>query len=452
MLYLNKLLAVIRENSKIFKSPDVVLTLGITATQIKELKKYAQENQFIVQDKQDFHLTFKGEEYLKNYPLQHWATNEYDLRPSINVEYLKEDKIPSVLTKAIRLIARYFIEGEPLKEFSLEQALYKDLNSCEKIITIIEKDILSGKRILLETLFQKYMQKGITKSLLALVLLKILSKNVDRLAIYEKSQFQLKLDVLMFDRMIACPQNFEIQKTEMPDVFILKDISKIILNKKSDNILEITKGLYKRIKKLDKYVMNTQRLSTKAIRLRNVIVNAKDPVSLFERDIPKALSVKSLQECDREFLNDLKLSLDELESCVKNLVKELQAIVLRSFKSTSKEDLRERFLLVREYIDNKDLKVMLNTLEEADVSYDLWTNRVATFINKFRVPKDWSDEDYASFLVKTKELAIKFLIIESVAGKECSISTKKSLLLLENFSKLSESEKIFFQRKIVNDL
>ena len=31
--------------------------------------------------------------------------------------------------------------------------------------------------------------------------LKILSKNVDRLAIYEKSQFQLKLDVLMFDRL-----------------------------------------------------------------------------------------------------------------------------------------------------------------------------------------------------------------------------------------------------------
>ena len=450
MLYLNKFLNEIKNNPVLLKSPHIILTLGISNSQIKELKKYALENQLITQSKIESNLTAKGEEYLAQNPILAWATKYFPERPNVNVEYLKLEKTPAVLTKAIRHLAKHLIEKAQLKEFSLEHALLLDIQNCKNLKTKIEDNILNGKRITLESIYKKYIDSGLTKSLIAIIILEILSENLEKIAIYEKSQFQLKFDTLMFDRMFACPQNFELQKTEMPDEYILKDVSNIILNKKSDNILEITKGLYAIIKKLDKYTMNTQKLSPKTLRLRNIIINAKDPISLFERDIPKALGQKLLQDCDRKFLNDLKLALEELKHCTENLVIDLKSFIFDSFKTKTKQDLAKRFLLVKEYIGEKDLKTLLNTIIDTEVSDELWTNRIATYINSFRVPKDWSDGDYADFKVKAKELALKFFVLESTLGTSEIAVSENYHSTLNSLLNLSKAEQMILLRKFVN--
>ena len=449
MLYLNKLLLGIKKDSLLFKSPEIVLKLGISSSQIKELKKYALENQLITQQKQEFTLTTLGEDYLVKNPIENLQVKSPLQAPNINVEYLKLEKTPAILTKAIRALGRYFIEKENLKEFSLEQALFEDIKRNEKLKLKIEKDILNGKRNDLEYIFEKYINLGLTKSLVSILLLVVLTENNERIAIYERAQFQLKLDSLMFDRMFACPQNFELQRTEMPDEYILKDVSKIILNKKTDNILEITKGLFVIIKNLEKYTLNTQNLTPKTLRFRNVIMNAKDPISLFERDIPRALGEKSLKECDREFLNNLKISLDELKNCYKNLVLDLGTFIFKTFDAKAKTDLSERFLAIKEFIGDSELKILLNTIIDVNVSDDLWINRVATYINKSRVPKDWSDEDYADFKVKTKELSLKFALLETTVGTTQSDLSRKSLSVLNDYLELTKIEQINLLRKMV---
>lgn len=449
MLYLNKFLLGIKRNPRIFKADDIVISLGLTNTQIKNLKKYALENQLITQLKQEYFLTENGEKYLEENPIKSWADEFFSLRPNVNVELLKEEKFVPNMTKAIRNLARNMLENQELKEFSLEKALLLDLKVCKNLSKEIENKILDGRRNSLLKIFENLQKKGITKPLFYLNLLKIISDNLERIAIYEKSQFQLKFDVLMFDRMVACPQNFEFQITEMADEYLLKDISKIILNSKNENILEITKGLYKIIKSLDKYTMNTQNLNTKTLRLRNVILNAKDPISLFKRDIPKTLVGKELCDCDRDFLNNLKLSLNELKNCTKNLVKDLKEFIYKSFKTTSKEELAERFLSVAEYISDKELKILFNNVVEKDVDEDLWTNRIATFINKFRVPKDWSDEDYAEFKLKTKELALKFFVLESTLGTSDCMASKKYKSVLDSYLKLSKQEQMILLRTAI---
>ena len=449
MIHLNKFLSRIKENSAILKTPDVILSIGLNQTDIKKLKKIALENQLITTNRNELFLTEKGLKYLEEHPLTNWSNKEFSLRPQINIEYLKEEKMPSVLTRSIRQIVKYYIENQPIKEFSLESALLEDIQNCEKLIKTIEKDILSKKRIYLDTIYNKYLEKGLTKSLMSLVLIKIFTENLDKIAFYEKQQFQLKFDSLMFDRIMAVPENFEVQRTEMEDEYILKDISKIILNKKSNNILEITKGLYSSIKCLDKYTMNTENLSPKTLRLRNVIVNAKDPISLFERDIPRALAHKSLQECDREFLNELKLSINELKNCTDKLIKNLSKFLLKSFHANSKEELSERFSAIKEYLGNKELKILMNNVIETDVSDDLWINRIATFINKSRVPKDWSDEDLADFKIKTKELALKFFVIESTVGVSEKSVGKKYEKVLKEYLELAKHEQLILLKNVI---
>lgn len=450
MLHLPKLLDKIQNDSKIFKDPEIIVTLGLTGSDIKKLKKFALENQLITQEKQEYFLTEKGKEYLVTNLTPKSNSQDFTLSPKLNVEYFKEEKTPAVLTKAIRAYAKFLIEKTEIKENSLEKALADDIEKCQKLYSKIEANILNNKRNNLNMIYEKYLQKGLTKSLISCIILRVLADNLDKLAIYEKSQFQLNFDCLMFDRMIACPENFEIQRTEMPDEILLKDISKIILNKKSNNILEITKGLYRTIKTLDKYTMNTENLSKKTLRLRNIIVNAKDPISLFERDIPKALGEKSLKDCDRKFLNELKISLNELKNCTENLVKELKTFFFDAFKTNSRENLNERFLEIKEYIGEKELKILLNNIIELNIDDDLWINRIATFINKSRVPKDWSDEDFADFKVKTKELALKFFVLESTIGAAENSTTKDYHKVLNSFLNLTKSEQMILLRKAVN--
>ena len=248
MLYLNKLLSGIEKDSQLFKSKDLISVLGISSTQIKDLKKFAIEQELIKTSKDRAELTSKGIDYLLKNPIKSWCSKDFPLRPEVNLEYLKEEKTPSILTKAIRNFAKHLLEGQELKTPSIEFALYNDAKKFNKLISEFEKDILNNKRNNLEKIYNKYIDKGLSKSIISIVLLLVIKNNTNRIAIYEKAQFQLKFDTLMFDRIIACPQNFELQETVMQDMPILKDISNIILHETSNNILDITKGLIKSIK------------------------------------------------------------------------------------------------------------------------------------------------------------------------------------------------------------
>ena len=454
MEYLNKLLMCVEKDSKIFKNPDLNFIAGLTNTQIKELKKYAVTNEFIKEVKKEYFVTEKGQNYLKENPIQSWCCKELPKRPEINLEYLKLDKMPPVLTKAIRCLARHLIEGEELKDNSIESYLMRELlsdnSACKNIKNEIEEYILQDEKVKLTGLFEKFMSYGLTKSIVGILLLDVLAKNKDILAIYEKLQFQLKLNQLMFDRIILCPQNFEIQKTIMDDLPILEDISLVLSEKPTKNILDITKSLIYFIRDLEKYTLNTERLSKKTLRFRNVIMNAKDPISLFYKDIPKVLAGKFLSDCDSEFLNSYKTSIDELKNATENMIFEINTFFFESFNSKTREELKNKFEAIEEYIGEKELKILFNNIVEKETDDILWINRIAAFINKSRVPKDWTDEDVADFKVKVKDLALKFYTLEATVGTVNYGQSKSFDKLITRILSLSKPEQCVILRKIVN--
>lgn len=457
MEHLNKLLACVKADANLFKNPQINYIVGLTNTQVKELKKCALAQGLIKDDKREFYLTESGENYLKENPIKSWYDKAFSKRPEINLEYLKLDKMPPTLTKAIRCLARNLLEGEELKENSTEHYLVKELlctkSTCKDVKKDIENFVLQKGRIKLTCLFEKFMTApyGLTKSIVAVLLLDTLAKHKDILAIYEQGQFQLRLNQLMFDRMVYCPQNFELQKTVMEDLPILVDISKIILpcGGKSKNILDITKGLITLIRNLDKYTLNTERLTKKTIRFRNAILNAKDPINLFYRDIPRILDDRILCQCGKEFVKSFAESIDELQGANKKMTDEIQAFFFKAFNSKNRKELTKRFEAVKEYIGDSELKVLYNNVIEKKSDDELWINRIATFINKSRVPKDWSDNDVADFKVKIKDLALKFMAIESTAGTaECELSKDVDAVLNKVLS-LTKAEQNVIMRRII---
>lgn len=455
MEHLNKLLKSIKADPQLFQSKEINYILGLTTTQIKDLKKYALVEGLIQESKREYFLTKAGEKYLNENPLQSWVSEKLPKRPEINLEYLKLDKAPPTLTKAIRCLARHLIEGEELKENSTEHYLIKELlcsnSNCKDIKKDIEAFVLEDRKSLV-CVFERFTSApyGLTKSIIAVLLLDILVKNKDIIAIYEQGQFQLKLNQLMFDRMIYCPQNFELQKTVIEDLSILEDISKIILPCKSKNILDLTKGLINFIRNLDKYTLSTERLSKSTARFRNAILNAKDPISLFYRDIPKILDDKILCQCDKKFVKAFDEAVDELQNSYANLIKELTEFLFESFAETSREQLSKRFEAIKDYLNDSDLKILSNNITNSDSTDTQWLERIATFINKSRVPKDWSDNDVADFKVKVKDLAFKFQTIEATAGVREAKLDKTIQTLLNQLLKLSQPQRMTILRRVIN--
>ena len=159
--------------------PNVKITESSETFRNKGTNKYYRKYIEIEKTNQEYFLTQSGEEYLLKNPIEKWPVeNKFNL--DINVEYLKESKTPSSLTKAMRLIAKYLLEGQPLKGCSLESALYEDIKNCKNLALEIEKDVFNGKRNSLEVIFNKYLGLGLTKALIGLVLLEILAKNIDK--------------------------------------------------------------------------------------------------------------------------------------------------------------------------------------------------------------------------------------------------------------------------------
>lgn len=455
MQHLAKTLTAIKKDSKLFQNPDINYILGLTSTQVKELKKTAIAEGLIEGHKREFNLTKAGEQYINEVPIISWVDEINSKRPEINLEYLKLEKTPPTLTRAIRLLARHLLENEELKENSTEHYLVKELlcsrSTCAKIKNEIEKFVLQNNKFKLTCLFEKFMTPpyGLTKSIISVLLLDILAKNKDILAIYENGQFQLKLSALMFDRMIYCPQNFELQKTVIEDLPILEKISEILLPCKSTNILDLTKGLIYFIKSLDKYTLATERLNKNTIRFRNAVLNAKDPINLFYKDIPKILDDKILCQCDKTFVKAFDKAIQELQNSYSCLINEISAFLFDSFSEKSRKKLAERFEGVNEYLGDNELKILYNNIKELSSSDTLWIERIATFINKSRVPKDWSDNDVADFKIKIKELALKFMTIEATAGAK-NITPDGSLTkLLNQISKLSKPQKMVLMREMV---
>ena len=185
MQYLPKFLKAIENDSKLFQKPDVNFILGLSATQIKELKRFAISQNFIHEYKRNFTLTIFGKEYLEQNPQKLWADEPNPKRPEINLEYLKLEKAPPTLTKTIRLLARHLLESEELKENSTEHYLIRELlcskSTCTEVKKEIEDFVLQENKFKLIELFDKFLASpyGLTKSIVSILLLDILLKNKD---------------------------------------------------------------------------------------------------------------------------------------------------------------------------------------------------------------------------------------------------------------------------------
>nr|DAU52963.1 MAG TPA: hypothetical protein [Caudoviricetes sp.] len=454
----SKLLCKLKDCPEFMKNDDRNYILGMTDSQIQNIKKFALENNLIEEfAKSNFCLTKQAEQFIKKYPYCTWTSNDYPKRPDVNFEYLKLEKCPAALTRSIKSICRILLNEEELKPDSVEESIIREIlseSSSFKAINSEIADIILDKkeRITIFEIINKFQKKpyGLTPSIIRILLCDFLISQKNKIAFFENNQFILKTDSVLFERMFAVPEKFEVQYVEPIDMPIIAEISKLILPFETSNILDVTKGLLYLIKNLDKFTLHTENINAKTIKFRNAILNAKDPVKLFYVDIPKIFCSRILCQCDNELTQCISDSIEELQNCYDKLINHLLRYVLKEFKAKNRKELTVRFSHLKDYFSNPAFRVILEFLEDNNNTDKRFIEKFATFLNKSRVPKDWCDMDVADFKLKVKDIAYRFNLIESSAGTIQKKPDTKVKELINEIKKLNQIQQNALLRQVAN--
>lgn len=153
---------------------------------------------------------------------------------------------------------------------------------------------------------------------------------------------------------------------------------------------------------------------------------------------------------DNTLVKEFEDVIMELQFATANMEEEVRKFTFETFNCSSRKELSDRFLALNEYLGDSELKIFYKNVVDTEEDDNLWFRRIATFINKYRVPRDWFDSDVADYKVKIKELALKINAIESIVDSlnyQMSDSFKR---LLDDIEKLSKPEKNILLKKIVN--
>jgi hypothetical protein len=169
-------------------------------------------------------------------------------------------------------------------------------------------------------------------------------------------------------------------------------------------------------------------LSENARRVRNAILNAREPGTLLFKELPVACGFEPFNlatdgqrngGAPRRFAEALKIALEELRMASPRLRDRMRETIANTFQRTAgfdqtfRDSLAQRSESLLVNLRDLDLKafclrVMDNNLPEPD-----WLESVGSIVAS-TPPSLWRDEDEAVFKERLQELTRKFLRVESL--------------------------------------
>ena len=138
---------------------------------------------------------------------------------------------------------------------------------------------------------------------------------------------------------------------------------------------------------------------------------------------------------------EFQYALSELKSYYPKLLDELEKYTLQSFCVNSLDELKTKLAKIKEFIANKELLIFANNLESIE--------RLATYVNQNRCPKDWNDLDVADYKLKIKNYSNEYCVIQSALEFDESLLDENTQNLINEVLKLNKSQRALLLRGIV---
>lgn len=305
-------------------------------------------------------------------------------------------------------------------------------------------DAKPDDRISVESVFEELRQPpfGIRDGLLPILLVVVLTEHLQEIALYENGTFLSHVGPEEILRLSKRPTSFELQMCRLKGVrlAVFEDLLGVLrvenASRSKSRLLDIVRPLCVFVAELPQFSRTTVKLTDCARRVRDAILNAREPGTLLFKELPIACEFEPFvagarSEQDeakaREFALKLKNALEELRMASARLNDRMREVIASAFdrphgfNKAFRDSLAERsegLLVGLRDIDLKAfcLRVMDNSLPESD-----WLESLGSLV-ALTPPSRWKDEDEEVFKEKFQGIVQKFLRVESMvfagAGKQ----------------------------------
>ncbi len=265
-----------------------------------------------------------------------------------------------------------------------------------------------------------------------IVIAALLARN-DDVAVYERGSFMPAWTPSHAERLLRSPDGFEIRRCRIDSSrqSLLTRLVEVLRlsTEREPALLDVVRGLVRFVASLTPYARRTLRVSTRARRIREALVRAREPAQLLFDELPVAcgcppFGVNQSDAAQRvdEFACALEAGLREIENAHPALLQRACAVLANELSlPDTPADLGAELRRRARHLEDIALEPMLRSFvlratDEALAPDDLIVSLLTQLASK--PPHEWSDADEDHFQVRAAQLARAFSTAESlvVAG------------------------------------
>jgi hypothetical protein len=272
---------------------------------------------------------------------------------------------------------------------------------------------------------------GIKDGLMPLLLAIYLRVYWHRTALYEDGTYLHNVAGMDFMRLNKETECFEVQHCAVDGVRA-EVYSKLMLalgipavDRSAPDLLDVVRPLAKFVAQLPEYSRKTKSVSSTAVAVRTVLLEAREPGPLLFRDLPKACGLAPFKNEGAEgrpevetFGQMLRKAVQELQTSYDGLVDRIEAGVLEAFGS--QESLRkfrvgiaERCVRLKPQVTDPTLKSFLFRLSDSALSRYQWLESLASHLVR-KPAEHWTDTDETEFQHQLGMCAQKMIRVEAL--------------------------------------
>ena len=270
---------------------------------------------------------------------------------------------------------------------------------------------------------------GLKDGLMPILAVAFVLSRRDKLAVYRDGIFRARFDDVDVEYLAKNAANIQLRWMDLSEVSrsLLSGMAQVVRDLDSANTLihlepiDVGRGLVAIHDQLPQWTTRTMRLSTNAMRVRDIFKRAHDPHTFLFEDIPGTLGedvALSNNQDARRIIASVREGLEELVQAYPEMLHRLRDVMLSELQvpnisPQSLAELRARAENIRQLAGDFRLEAFVGRLSQFDGSDQSFEGIASLAANK--PPRDWVDPDLDQAAIELADLSQKFLRAEVFA-------------------------------------
>ena len=270
---------------------------------------------------------------------------------------------------------------------------------------------------------------GLKDGLMPILAVAFVLSHRDKLTVYRDGIFRARFDDVDADYLAKNPSIIQLRWMDLSEGSrnLLSGMAQVVRDLDRANTLvhlepiDVGRGLVAIYDQLPQWTTRTMKLSTNAVRVRDIFKRAHDPHAFLFEDIPGTLGEDVVLADNRDVqrvIASVREGLEELVRAYPEMLHRLRDAMLSELQvpnisPQSLAELQDRAENIRQLAGDFRLEAFVGRLSQFDGSDQSFEGIASLAANK--PPRDWVDPDLDQAAIELADLAQKFLRAETYA-------------------------------------